>query len=277
MTQLLFVDGQYRTAPRSVSWLASLFPSIAFYSRLAGIVWQAGLKASRGPYGDQDWVNSSLEVVRALERVGVEFEVTGIEHLQQLDSPCLVVGNHMGTLETMVLPGLVQPCRDVTFVVKQSLLDYPVFKHVMRSRDPIAVTQTDPRADFKAMMHGGVERLAKGRSLIVFPESERSAKFDPAGFNTIGVKLARKAGVPIVPFALETSAWGIGKWISDMGKIDPSRKVRFAFGEPIEVQGRGTEEQATIVRFILEKLAAWGEAPELCTDAAGLNASKSSN
>jgi 1-acyl-sn-glycerol-3-phosphate acyltransferase len=197
-------------------------------------------------------------VLQALEQVGVEFEVTGIDQLQRFDSPCLVVGNHMSTLETMILPGLVQPCRDVTFVVKQSLLDYPVFKHVMRSRDPIAVSQTNPRADFKAMMQGGVERLVQGRSLIVFPAGERAAKFDPARFNTIGVKLARKAGVPIVPCALDSSAWGIGRWISDVGKIDPTRKVRIAFGEPIEVEGRGTEAQAAIIEFITEKLIAWG-------------------
>jgi len=271
MTQLLFVDGEYRTAPRRVSWFARWFPSLAFHSRLAVIVLRAGLKASRGRYGDEDWVNSSLEVVRALERVGVQFEVTGMQHLERRDSPCLVVGNHMSTLETTVLPGLIQPVCDVTFVVKKSLLEYPVFKHVMRSRDPIPVSQSDPRADFKAMMQGGMERLEKGISLIIFPEGERAAKFDPDRFNTIGVKLARKAGVPIVPFALDTGAWGIGKWISDLGRIDPSRKVRFAFGEPIEVQGRGTEEHEAIVQYVIDKLAAWNEDRPESSTASGLD------
>ena len=101
----------------------------------------------------------------------------------------------------------------------------------------------------------------------------RAAKFDPARFNTIGVKLARKAGVPIVPFALETSAWGVGKWFSDVGRIDPSRRARFAFGEPIEVQGRGTEEQEAIIRFIVEKLAMWSAGREICTGAADREAS----
>jgi 1-acyl-sn-glycerol-3-phosphate acyltransferase len=73
------------------------------------------------------------------------------------------------------------------------------------------------------------------------------------------VKLAQRAGVPIVPFALDTGAWGIGKWISDMGRIDPSRKVRFAFGEPMTVHGRGAAEHQAIVRFISNKLAAWRE------------------
>lgn len=265
MTQLPIVDGEYRTAPRQVSWFARWFPSTAFYGRLAGIILRAGYQASRGRYGDQEWVDSSLEVVRALEQVGVEFEVTGMQYLEQHGSPCLVVGNHMSTLETTVLPGLVQPYRDVTFVVKQSLLDYPVFKHVMRSRNPIAVSQTDPRGDFKLMMDGGLERLARGISLIVFPEGKRMATFNPAQFNTIGVKLARRAGVPIVPFVLDTGAWAIGKWIPDVGKIVPARKVRIAFGAPIEVQGRGTEEHAAIVQYISTRLAEWkDERPACC-------------
>lgn len=264
MTQLSIIDGEYRTVPRKVSWFARQFPSVAFFCRLAGIVWRSSREARRGHYGDQEWLDSSLEVLRALEGVGVEFEVTGLHHLERLDTPYLVVGNHMGTLETTILPGLIRPYHEVTFVVKKSLLEYPVFKHVMRSRDPIAVSQTDPRADFRAMMAGGEERLANGISLIIFPEGERRSKFDPEAFNTVGVKLGRRAGVPIVPLALETSAWGIGKWIPDIGKIDPSRKVRFAFGEPLEVEDRGTLQQEAIVQFIIDKLATWSEDRQPC-------------
>jgi 1-acyl-sn-glycerol-3-phosphate acyltransferase len=40
----------------------------------------------------------------------------------------------MSTLETFVLPYLIAPHRPMTFVVKKSLVEYPVFKHVMRAR-----------------------------------------------------------------------------------------------------------------------------------------------
>jgi 1-acyl-sn-glycerol-3-phosphate acyltransferase len=268
MQQLPIVDGQYRSVPRKVSWVARWFPEIALYSRLIWVILRASHMAKRGRYGDEQWVESSLAMLRALEDVGIELEVTGLEHLEYRGTPCLVVGNHMSTLETTVLPGLVRPYRKVTFVVKDRLLEYPVFKHVMRSRDPIAVTQTDPRRDFRLMMEGGMERLAKGISLIIFPEGSRMASFDPERFNTVGVKLARRAGVPIVPFALDTSAWAIGKWIPDFGKLDPTRKVHLAFGEPIEVQGRGTEEHEAIVRFISAKLAEWKQERQACCETA---------
>jgi 1-acyl-sn-glycerol-3-phosphate acyltransferase len=228
---------------------------------LAGIVLRSGAKAKGGRYDSADWVNSSHDVLHALERVGVRFEISGIQHLENLETPCVVIGNHMSILETFVLPGVIQPIRPVTFIVKESLLTYPVFGHVMRSRDPVSVTRTNPRQDFKAVMEGGKERLEKGISVVVFPQTTRTNSFDPAEFNTIGVKLAQRADVPVVPLALLTDAWGNGKRLKDFGKIDPTRKVHLAFGEPLQVTGRGTSEHQAVVTFIEEKLQEWREAP----------------
>jgi 1-acyl-sn-glycerol-3-phosphate acyltransferase len=163
----------------------------------------------------------------------------------------------MSTLETMILPGIIQPTREVTFVVKQALITYPIFKHVMLSRDPIAVSQTDPRADLKLMLAGGLERLGNGISLVVFPQGERTPIFEPSRFNSIGVKLAGRADVPIIPLALQTDAWGMGPIVSDFGKIDPSKKVYIAFGEPLHVKGRGAEENGVLIEFIGDKLKQW--------------------
>jgi 1-acyl-sn-glycerol-3-phosphate acyltransferase len=129
----------------------------------------------------------------------------------------------------------------------------------MRSRDPIAVTRTNPRHDLKAVLEGGVDRLKQGISIIVFPQTTRTHSFDPTQFNTIGVKLAQRANVPVVPLALLSDAWGNGKYFKDFGKIDPSKKVYFAFGKPMWVQGRGTNEHQAIIQFISRKLQEWTE------------------
>jgi 1-acyl-sn-glycerol-3-phosphate acyltransferase len=68
--------------------------------------------------------------------------------------------------------------------------------------------------------------------------------------------------VPIVPLALDTSAWGLGRRLTDFGRIDPSKTVRFAFGEPLHVRGRGADEHQAIVNFIRGHLRTWG-APEI--------------
>ena len=257
MRGLPYTNDVYRTGPETVSLFARIFPALAFYSRFVAIVWRSSAKAKRGEYGYVEWSHSSLDVLRALEKVGVRFEITGISHVEQLETPCVVIANHMSLLETAVLPTIVQPVRNVTFVVKQSLLEYPVFRHVMRSRDPIAVSRTNPRQDLKAVLEGGKDRLSRGISVIVFPQTTRTSSFDPTQFSTIGVKLAARAKVPVVPLALLTDAWGNGKYLKDFGKIDASRRVRFAFGEPMPVEGRGADEHQAIIQFISGKLQEW--------------------
>ena len=252
-----YTGGVYRTAPQRVSWFAHSLPTPAFYRKFFAIVFRASFMARHGRYGYAEWAESSRQVLAALESVGLKAEFSGTEHIRRLDSPCVFVANHMSMFETTVLPAVIQPIRNVTFVVKQSLLDYPVFRHVMRSRDPIAVTRDNPREDFKAVMEGGVERLEKGISIIVFPQTTRSSTFDPEQFNTIGVKLAARAKVPVVPVALLTDAWSNGKWIKDLGPIDPKKAVYFDFGEPLEIRGRGSDEHQRIIQFIAARLNHW--------------------
>ncbi len=250
MEKLIYTNGKYQTDLKKRSFFSKVNPSLPFYWKLIRIVFKASVKAKRHEYDGDDWSRSSLEVLQALESVGVRFEIRGVEYVRQLESPCVFIANHMSTLETMILPAIIQPLKAVTFVVKQSLIDYPVFKHIMRSRNPIVVNRKHPRQDFRTVLGGGVERLQTGMSIIVFPQTTRTPSFDPAQFNTIGIKLAKKARTPIIPITLVTDVWGNGRYIKDFGKIDPSRKVFFIFGKPMWIQGQGSKEHAEILDFI---------------------------
>ena len=255
--ELIFEGGAYNTAPEKDWALLRALPSFFFYCQDAVIVLKASWRAKRGRYDTAAWIASSRCIVRALESVGVKFEIAGVDNVRKLDTPCVFIANHMSILETFVLPGIIVPFRDTTFVVKRSLVEYPVFKHVMRSRDPVTVTRTNPREDLRAVLEGGEQRLKAGISIVVFPQTTRATVFDPMDFNSIGVKLAKKAGAPIVPIALKTDAWGNGRYLKDFGKIRPCAKVDFAFGKPLWVKDRGREEHEEIVRFITDKLQEW--------------------
>ena len=257
MDKFTFENGSYKTAAQRLTFMAKTFPSLTFYRDLLCIVRAGSKQAKHSSYDTSDWCRDSLLTLRALERVGVSVEVTGLENITSFDGPCVFIGNHMSTLETFVLPTLIAPIKDTTFVVKQSLVDYPVFKHIMRARDPITVGRVNARDDFKAVLDGGTARLAAGLSVIIFPQTTRSMVFDPAAFNTIGIKLAKKTGAPIVPIALKTDAWNNGSLLKDYGKIDPANPVHFAFGKPLRIKDRGTEEHETIIAFITEKLKEW--------------------
>ena len=257
MNQLERLDSSYCTGRTYVNPLARRFPAPVFYWKFLGVVFRASAKAKKGQYHGPAWCGSSFAIRQALESVGCKFEISGVEHIAQLTTPCVVIANHMSVMETTILPGIIQPHRKVTFVIKESLLHYPVFKHVMRSRRPIVVNRVNPRQDLKTVLAEGRERLHRGISIVVFPQTTRSHTFDPGRFNSLGVKLALKSEVPVVPLALYTAAWGNGKWVKEFGKIDPSRKIRFAFGRPLHVEGRGAREHQAVIKFIGEKLAAW--------------------
>ncbi|MDT8442342.1 MAG: lysophospholipid acyltransferase family protein [Desulfuromonadales bacterium] len=253
-----FAGDSYVSPPPAPGWLARCNPSLVFYLQAIGTVCRASWQARHGRYDSRCWSESSLEIVRALESVGCRLEVRGVEHLRGLDGPCLLIGNHMSTLETFVLPSLVMPwLADLTFVVKRSLTEYPVFGHVMRSRDPVVVDRVNPRDDLKAVLEEGAKRLADGRSLVIFPQHTRTVDFDPAQFNSIGIKLAARTGVPVVPLALLTWAWSPGKLHKDYGPILPERTIHFEFGAPLTVSGRGNDEHQQIIDFIGGHLARW--------------------
>jgi len=255
----LIAGNEYRTPVNALKRKKPLWLSLAFHRKMVMIYWRSSRLAGKGLYDGEQWALSSLEVLRLLESVGVRFEIDNLDVPYSLSGPCVYIGNHMSTLETMVLPCLLQPACNTTFIVKKSLTTGRVFGPIMRSRGPIAVGRSDPREDLKMVLEGGKERLEKGTSIIVFPQTTRSETFDPTQFNTIGIKLARRANALVVPIALKTDAWGKGSIAKDFGPIRPDRKVHISFGEPLEVCGAGREEHEKVVRYIQEKLAEWKE------------------
>jgi 1-acyl-sn-glycerol-3-phosphate acyltransferase len=247
---------EYRSPPAQPGFFARMFPSLVFYPLFWRQILIGAMEAEAGRYTGERWALNCLEVMRALERVGCRFVVEGLEHLRAA-GPCVIAGNHMSTLETVVLPGIIQPRRPVTFVVKRSLTTMPVFRHIMCSRDPVVVDRLNARDDLAAMLRGCKERLEKGISIVVFPQATRSLRFERAKFNSIAVKIAERNGAPLVPLALRTDAWGQGRLFRDYGGISPRLPVRIRFGEPFRVEGSAREGQERLCSFIEEACGQW--------------------
>lgn len=251
------IQDNYQSPIRKVSFLIRAFPSCFFYPRVFWIVRGSSRRAARGRYGSREWVESSYRIAAALEAVGGRLSVENVSAFKDLASPVVFIGNHMSTLETLVLPWIIRPHLPLTFVVKRELLRYPIFGNVIRSIDAVLVNRDNPRQDLVTVLTEGLRRLERGISLAVFPQTTRRREFLPETFNTIGVKLARRAGVPVIPLALKTDAWGNGKRLKEFGKIVPSRPIRFRFGPPLTIAGTGREEHQEVIRFIQEQLRRW--------------------
>jgi len=228
-----------------------------FTLKYASVVFRTRKEAINKIYDTNSWAYSSFEIFRFIEHTGGKFHITGMENITRTEKPVLFISNHMSTLETMILPGIIAPHRELTFVVKESLVKHPLFGDVMRSRNPVVVGRTDPRKDFEAVMNGGLDLLSNGVSIVIFPQSTRSLEFKPKEFNSLGVKLAKRAGVEVVPVAIKTDFWGKGKWIKELGPLDSKKPIHIKFGEPFQVAGNGKEENQRIINFIKVSLEAW--------------------
>lgn len=250
--------GNYTSPPYVPGWWARTFPGAAFYPSMFAIVLRAARIARAGRYDDEQWIASSLEIARLIERTGGTIYIENPGALGSLPGPAVLVGNHMSTLETFLLPSVLRPYRPVTFVVKRELVEVPVFKHIMKTRDPIVVGRENPRDDLRIMLEEGEARLRAGMNVVVFPQRTRAPHFEPEQFNSVGVKLARRAGVPVVPLAVRTDFWSTGRLIRDFGAIHPERPVRISFGAPLPVTGSGRDVQAAVIAFIAAKMQAWG-------------------
>ncbi len=232
--------------------------SFWFYCLHSSAILKARRQALGDHYGDDIWAETSHEIFRILERCGARFHIAGLEHLRAADGPLVIISNHMSTTETQVFPCIIAPYLPVTFIVKRSLTTMPIFGPIMRSRDPVCVDRENAREDMVTVMTDGVRKLEEGISLIVFPEATRQTVFKAEKFNSLGVKLAKRAGVQAMPVAIKTDFWKPGKLIKDLGPLDRSQDVYIEFGAPVTIEGNGKDQHREMVEFIGERMRSWG-------------------
>ena len=237
---------------------ACRFPTTRYYAGGLGVVIRARLRVLLSRYDREAFAQSAFRSMCLIEACGGRIEISGLEHVTAVNGPVVFVANHMSVLETFVLPSLILPFKPVTFVVKQDLIRYPLFGPVLNTLQAIAVSRRNPREDFREVLDKGVACLRSGVSMVVFPQSTRSVDFRPALFNTLGVKLAAKAGVPVIPLALRTDFQGNGRMLKDFGPIHPERTVHFCFGPALRIEGHGKAQHEQVVQFISERMHAWG-------------------
>jgi 1-acyl-sn-glycerol-3-phosphate acyltransferase len=94
-------------------------------------------------------------------------------------------------------------------------------------------------------------------SVVIFPQSTRTPDFHRESFNSLGIKLARAAGVRAIPVAIQSDFWGERGMLRGFGPVRPWRRVRIEFGEPFAVEGKGRHEHEAVVEFIESRLSQW--------------------
>ena len=193
----------------------------------------------------------SFRTIVAAESTGAIISVEGTAALAAMgDAPRVYVANHSSLLETFHLPCILGSFGPLSIVAKRSLSRYPLFGKCLRAVDPILLDRKSARRDLAETLSQGRRILSSGRSILLFPQGTRTATFDPHKFNSLGAKLARDVGVPLVPIACKTDFAQPGRLIKDLGPIDPSRAVRYAIGPALDPTLPQAELQSASTNFI---------------------------
>lgn len=230
-----------------------------FVSGLGRIVADGAGEARRGTFSFDTFSRLAYGMTRTVESTGCPVLFEGFDALRPLNGkPFVIVANHMSLIETMLLPAAVFSANNTSVVAKRSLAKYPGFGAILTSCRPILLDRKNARRDLADTLDQGTTLLKDGLSIILFPQGHRAEVFEPHKFNSLGAKLAVRAGVPLVPVACKTDFARPGWPIMDFGPVDPSRHVKFACGPVLAPDTPQREMQEACVSHIVGKLNEWG-------------------
>lgn len=172
------------------------------------------------------WGDIILFLLRYI--VGIRVNVTGAEHLP--NEPCVALSKHQSALDSFVLLRVFHP---QTWVFKRELFKIPFFGWATMATKPIAIDRSAGRQALKFIIESGKAKLKKGFWVLIFPEGTRTLPGQKGTYKNGGVLLAQKAGVAVVPTALNTGLfWQKGKGIINSGTVN------VVVGPPISTAGK---------------------------------------
>lgn len=173
--------------------------------------------------------------------------IVGKENIPE--GSCVFVGNHQGNFDILVMKGYID--KPIGFIAKKELEKLPGVSYWMKQIHCVFMDREDPRDSVRAILEG-VENLKKGISMVIYPEGTRSQSKEMLEFKKGAMKLALKAGVPIIPVTINGS---YKIFEAQKGKKTKPANVDLIFSEPIYTKNLSKEEINNLsehVRGIIE-------------------------
>jgi 1-acyl-sn-glycerol-3-phosphate acyltransferase len=181
-------------------------------------------------------------------------EVTGLEHVPRTGG-VIIAANHLSAADEVFTP--VAARRQVAYFAKAEYFTQPGLRgrfvaRLFREYGHVPVDRADTQAA-ASTIQTGVELLAAGKALGIYPEGTRSPDGRLHKFRTGIARLALRSGVPVIPVGLlgtdQVLIAGDRRW--------HRRPVAVHFGSPLDFSGRAEDERSSpILREVTETVRA---------------------
>ncbi len=151
------------------------------------------------------WANHLLKLA------GAKIETTGKENIPS--GPVVFVANHQGYFDIPLM--ITQMDKPNPLIAKKEIQKIPMIRSWMADLRCIFLDRKDPRQSMDCLKQAQ-ELLKNGYSVVIFPEGTRNNGGELGEFKAGAIRMATRAGVPIVPVCIEGSYKLMGRgslWI----------------------------------------------------------------
>jgi 1-acyl-sn-glycerol-3-phosphate acyltransferase len=220
-----------------------LFTTLLFVGTLlfAAAVVLLGWLPSHRLYGvARSWSRTQLWLLEKL--CGLKYRVEGYENIPH--GAHVSMWKHSSAWETIAQASLFPP---QSWVLKRELMWIPLVGWAVHCLKPIAINRKAGAAAVTQVVEQGMQRLAEGLWILIFPEGTRVAVGESRKYGVSGALLASRAGCKIVPVAHNAGHfWPRRGWVKKPGV------VHVVIGPPIDATGRDPRELNEEVRAWIE-------------------------
>lgn len=160
-----------------------------------------------------------------LFQAGAHIEVKGTENIPE--GAVLFVPNHRSYFDILVLH--TTSTKRPGFVAKAEMNKFPLLNWWMRDICCLFLDRNDMRSGIQ-MIKDGVRMIQNGHSMVICPEGTRNQKAEMLPFKEGSLKIAEKAGCPVIPVTLI----GTDQLLEARPGFDIRKaRVKVIYGEPV--------------------------------------------
>ncbi len=180
-------------ALRTTFWWAVFIPVTSLFSLLA---------VAAGSFDRSGDLSHALNRIWARITVaasGCRIDIKGLELLSR-DSGQIIAANHQSAFDIYILTAALP--LQIRWIAKEELFRIPLMGRGMRASGYLCINREKPRQAVK-ILRKAAETVRSGRSVIIFPEGERTPDGELGEFTRGLLRIVKKSGAPVCPLTID--------------------------------------------------------------------------